>query len=338
VDQLSFAARDATQKNGPAPEGPSQRNTHMLHKPTIADQQGVRDFLTEGVTSLSAVEMNRVLENCGYEHQRNVSERHVAVLADLMKRGRWQPKSQIDFAVLDGRYILINGYHRAYAQVRSGKPIVWNIALHKVRAENDLRSLYHAFDTNVRIRGSRDILKASEFGDMHGVSAEMADALYRAVPFIASKFATNPKDKNFLVEKQADLRMQVAAEYAKAAGRYWACLDGLAGNRKKKFLSGSVTAVAVITLRYQSETAWKFWYGCAGNDGLKRGDPRLALFNDMLVRKVKGGMNPEAWAPSIIAWNAFFEEREQRILKVTDHFVPVIAGTPFDGKPLKQVA
>ena len=307
----------------------------MLHKPTVPDQQGVRDFLTEGVTSLSPLEMNRVLDNCGYEHQRNVSERHVAVLADLMKRGRWQSKSQIDFALLNGRYILINGYHRAYAQVRSGKTIPWSIAVHPCKTDADLRSLYHAFDTNIRMRGSRDILKASEFGELHGIPAEMADALYRAVPFIASKFATNPKDKNWLIANQVDRRLEVAAEYAKAAARYWACLDGMSGGRKKKFMSGSVTAVAVITLRYQAETAWQFWYGCASNDGLKRGDARLALFNDMLVRKGKGS---DVYAPSIIAWNAFFNDREQRILKVTEHFTPVIDGTPFDGKPIKRVA
>lgn len=309
----------------------------MLHKPNVPDQQGVRDFLTEGVTSLSPLEMNRVLQNCGYEHQRNVTERHVMVLADLMKRGRWQPKSQIDFAVLDGRYILINGYHRAYAQVRSGKTISWSIALHPAKTEADLRSLYYAFDTNIRARGSRDILKAAEFVGVTGVPAEMADALYRAVPFIASKFATSPKDKNWLVEKQVDRRIEIASEYAKAAQRFAAAIDGMASSRKAKFKGGAVTAVAVITFRYQSEAAWEFWSGVANMDGLKRGDARLALASDFMSRKVVANRS-DAFAPAIIAWNAFFNERELRIIKVMDSFLPVIDGTPFDGKLLKKAA
>lgn len=308
----------------------------MLHKPNVQDQQGVRDFLTEGVTSLSAVEMNQVLLNCAYEHQRNVSDRHVAVLADLMKRGRWQPKSQIDFAVLNGRYILINGYHRAYAQVKSGKTITWSIALHAAKTDADLRSLYYAFDTNIRARGSRDILKAAEFSEITGVSGDTADALFRAVPFLASKFMVGPKERNFMVTKQIDLRLSLAGEYAKAAAKYAACLDGLHGGRKKKYMTGGTMAVAVATMRYQSTAAWEFWAGCAGNDGLKRGDPRLALFNDMLVRKTVGG-SVETFAPAIIAWNAFFGDRELRIIKVTDHFSPVIDGTPFDGKPVKVI-
>lgn len=305
----------------------------MLDKPTIHEQQGVRDFLTEGVTSLTAVEMNRVLDNCGYEHQRHVSEQHVAVLSDLMKRHRWQSKSQIDFAVLNGRYILINGYHRAYAQVRSGKTIVWSIALHQCKTDADLRSLYHAFDTNIRMRNSRDILKAAEFGTITGLPGEMAESLYRAVPFIASKFASNPKHKNFLVIKQIDRRIDIATEYAKAAGRLAACLEGISATRRAKFRSGAVVAVAAITFRYQSEKAWEFWTGVIQNDGLKRGDPRLALCNDYMVRKVNG-TTADAYAPSMIAWNAFFNDRQLQQLKVMDSFVPVIDGTPFDGKPV----
>ena len=294
-------------------------------------KQEVLDFLYEGIAKISALEMHRVLQVCHYEYQRPVSERHMLVLCDLMKRGQWQPKSQIDFAVLDGKYILINGYHRAYAQVRSGKTIEWSVVFHKVKTEDDLRSLYFAFDTNIRPRGTREILRAAEFGVLNGVPAQMADCLYRAVPFIASGFATDPKDRNFLVDKQVDRRLEVATEYAKAAARYAACLDGMQGHRKAKFRGAGVTAVAVITLRFQSIKAWEFWSGVIGNDGLKRGDPRLALFNDMLSRKARGS-SLDAFAPAMIAWNAFFNDRELRIIKITDHFVAAIDGTPFDGK------
>lgn len=305
----------------------------MLHKLNVPDQQGVRDFLTEGVTKLSPLEMNRVLENCAFEHQRGINERHVAVLSDLMKRGRWQPKSQIDFAVLDGRYILVNGYHRAYAQVRSGKTISWSIALHEAKTEADLRSLYYAFDTNLRPRGSRDILKAAEFGEVTGLPAEIADALYRAVPYISGKFATNPRDRNFLIDKQVDRRLEIASEYAKAAARFAAATDGMLGGRRGKFKAAAIVAVAVVTFRYQSETAWQFWTGVAQNDGLKRGDPRLALCNDMMTRRATGA-STAAFAPAIIAWNAYFNERPLQLIKVLDNFSPIIDGTPFDGKPV----
>lgn len=294
-------------------------------------KQEVLDFLYEGFVKISAVEMNRILQVCQYEHQRAVNDRHVAVLADLMARGQWQPKSQIDFAVLNGNFILVNGYHRAYAQVRSGKAVEWSVAFHNVKTEADLRSLYFAFDTNVRIRGTHDILRANEFADTHGMGRVMSEALYRAVPFIASSFETNPQKKNYIVANQVDRRLELASEYAKAAARYEACIDGIPGQRKKKMLGGAIVAVAVITLRFQSIRAWEFWSGVASNDGLKRGDPRQALVNDMMVRNGASGRS-QAFAPAMIAWNAYFNERELRLIKVMDSFAPIIDGTPFNGR------
>lgn len=334
---MTIAARDATQKIGRKPEG-SGRGNHTMLKVIESPHEGKSkqeslDFLYEGFVRLSPLEMHRILNICAYEHQRAVSERHVAVLTDLMMRGKWQPKGQIDFAVLNGKFILINGYHRGYAQVRSGKTIEWSVVLHQCKTAAELRSLYFAFDTNIRIRGSQEILRANEFAETHGLPKTMADSLYRAVPFIASKFATNPKDKNFLVEKQIDRRLELAAEYAKPAARFAAVLEGASGPRKKKFLSGAVTAVAVITFRYQSATAWEFWSGVvnADSDGILRGDARRALANDMLSRNA----SPSpllAFAPAMIAWNAFFNERDLKIIKVLESFTPVIDGTPFDGK------
>lgn len=336
VAQLEFAARVATQKKGRTPEGSSQSNKAMLK---ISDRpnegkakQESLDFLYEGFCRLTAVEMNRVLQVCQYEHQRAVGERHVAVLADLMARGKWQPKSQIDFAVLDGHLIMVNGYHRAFAQVRSGKQIEWGVAFHPVKSAAELRDLYFAFDTNLRIRGSHDILRANEFAETYGLGKVMAEALYRAIPYIASRFEMNPKGRDYLVERQVDRRLALASEYAKAAARYEACIQGLPSSRKKRLLGGAVVAVAVITLRYQSSRAWEFWSGVASNDGLKRGDPRQALFNDFLSRGPQPGATTAAFAPAMIAWNAFFNERELRLIKVMDSFSPAIDGTPFNGR------
>lgn len=307
----------------------------MLDKPETSDQQGVRDFLTEGVTTLSAVEMNRVLQVCAYKHQRPISEQHVEVLMDLMARGKWQPKSQIDFAVVGGNYILVNGYHRAYAQVRSGKKIAWNIALHQVGGEREIRNLYYMFDTNVRTRGTRDILSAYEFAETAGLTGVVSDALYRAVPFIANAFELSPAKKDFLTAKAVDRRLTVAQDYAKAAGRYEACLTGVLSGRKKQLLGAAVMAVALVTFRYQGETAWQFWTGVAQNDGLKRGDPRHAFVMDLMSRKRNGG-SVYSFGPAMVAWNAFFNERPLQLIKVMpDTFTPAIDGTPFDGKRAK---
>lgn len=333
----SNAVSDAPKGKGGAAETvrPIQENAmlNVLDKPAEGkSKQEVLDFLHEGFAKISALEMHRVLQVCQYEHQRAVTERHVEVLADLMTRGQWQPKSQIDFAVLDGQFILVNGYHRAYAQVRSGKTIEWSVAFHKCKTQADLRSLYFSFDTNVRVRGTHDILRANEFADTHNIGKVISEALYRAVPYIASNFQMNQQGRDYLVERQIDRRLQLAGEYAKAAGRYEVCLEGMGGSRKKRLLGGGIVAVAVITLRYQSSRAWEFWSGVANNDGLKRGDPRQALVTDLMTRAGAAGASVTAYAPAMIAWNAFFLERDLKLIKVIDSFTPCIEGTPFNGR------
>lgn len=309
----------------------------MLDTLKSKDQQVCADFIHEGVVKLSAIEMNRVLQECGYEHQRGISDRHVDVLADLIKRDKWQPKSQIDFALFGGRLILVNGYHRGYAQVRAGKAIAWSIAIHPVRSEGELRTLYFAFDTNVRPRGGRDILGAYEFASSNGLSVMVAESLYRGIPLIASRFHLPPSKWDLLTSKAVDRRLAIATEYAKAGARYGAAIEHLYVVRKRKFLSGAMTAVGAVTFRYQSETAWQFWSGVANNDGLKRGDPRLALVMDLASRKITGGTTVHAFGPAMVAWNAFFNDKSLTLIKIyPETFVPVIDGTPFDGTPVKD--
>lgn len=335
-----FAATDAPHEKGGAPVGgrPQFQDFAMLkvaERPLEGKaKQESLDFLYEGFVRLSAVEMNRVLQVCQYAHQRPVSELHVTVLTDLMARGQWQPKSQIDFALMNGHFILMNGYHRAFAQVRSGKTIEWSIVVHPCKSDADLRALYYAFDTNIRVRGARDILSAYEFAETAGLTAEVANALYGAVPYIASKFEVNPKKKDNLTTKAVDRRLALANEYAKAAARYAACLEGLGGPRRKRLLNSAVAAVAVITFKYQSESAWQFWLGVAQNDGLKRGDPRHALAMDLLSRNRSGGAGTmHSFGPAMIAWNAFYEDRQLQLIRMMpESFVPRIEGTPFDGK------
>src|SRR5690349_11049873 len=113
--RASIAVPAAPKGKGGAPGSATAQSNgyNMLDTLNAKEQQTVSDLLEEGFLKISAVDMNRILRECAYDYQRPISERHMLVLADLMTRSQWQPKSQIDFAILNGRYVLINGYHRA---------------------------------------------------------------------------------------------------------------------------------------------------------------------------------------------------------------------------------
>lgn len=86
------AGRGAAQKKGGEPEGRRRSHFPMLNvvKTTAGskDQQTVTDYIHEGIVTLSPLQMNAVIKECGYDGQRPVNDRHVIVLADLMQIGR----------------------------------------------------------------------------------------------------------------------------------------------------------------------------------------------------------------------------------------------------------
>ncbi|MGO8241253.1 hypothetical protein ACC806_34515 [Rhizobium ruizarguesonis] len=288
----------------------------------------VARFVREGFVTLTAPQMSHILRFCEYEHQRKINRRHIEVLSDLMVRGQWGSRSTIDFARLDnGRLILVNGYHRAYAQVHTNQTIEWTIVIHDCPTMEELGKLYYRFDTNALLRSDFQILSGVEFAQAHRLQRETARSLFRAIPFIASNFST--KDKDVLATKVIDRRLKMAEQYASAALAYEQCVGKIRSALKAKMMSAGCMAVAVVTLRYNRDIAIEFWTGTAQNDGLRKGDPRQTLHNDFLSRPRNGHKAYANLAPAAIAWNAFYNERELRLIRIGEDYQCSIEGTPF---------
>lgn len=297
----------------------------------LVTAQGISTFVHEGFLSFTAVQANQVLNQATYDRQRKISADHVAVLADIMKRGQWEPKDKLDFALFKGDLILVNGYHRMTAQVACGKTIEWTVVIHQCRTLEQVRGLYYKFDTNTRTRQGAQILAGIDFAGKYDLPRQAATALFNAVPIIAAKFSKSVKDRDILANRVMDRRLDIASQYADAAKKYNDCLVGLPSTIKSKFLSAGVTAVAVVTIRYQPITAIDFWAGAAANDGLRKGDPRLALYNDMASRQMNAGSAIQSIFSPAHAWNAFFEDRPLKLIKLPGYRTSVsIAGTPFE--------
>lgn len=291
-------------------------------------------FIKEGFVEFTGIQANTVLRECPFEGQRKVSKDHVKVLADIMMRGKWESKDKLDFAIVHGQPILINGYHRMHAQVQCGKSVLWTVVIHECESMDQVRALYYRFDTNTRIRTGVQVIDALNFAECTELSKGMADALYRSVPLLANYFSNARKDKDILAARAVDRRIAIANEYVDAAQKYEAAITGCTGAFKRKLMNGGVAAVALATFKFQPIAAAEFWSGVALNDGLKKGDPRQTLHMHLYANKIAGAgglVNRAAFAPAT-AWNAFFEGRELHIIKHYEGRKIKIAGTYFDGE------
>jgi hypothetical protein len=327
---IAIAASDAQRKKGQGPKTPARSfdmlNVLEMQPPT----QGLSAFVREGFNVLTPVQANQILVHGQFEGQRQIMKDHVRVLADIMQRGKWEQKDKIDFANLDGNLILINGYHRMSAQVESGKSILWTIVIHPCETIKDVRELYYKFDTNTKTRGASQILNGINYAEEAGLSKTIAKALYGAIPVIASGFSKAVKDRDIMTTRSTDRRLAMADEYIGAAKLYEKCLGTTSVRVSGKLRSAGVTAVALVTLRYQPSKAVEFWTGVASNDGLRKGDPRLALYNDMLSRSMNVGSQVQSIFAPAYAWNAWYSDRDIKIIKVYARSRASIDGTPYE--------
>lgn len=290
-------------------------------------------FIREGLVTFSARQMQIVLDRCSFPGEREIDFKyHVPVLQDLMEHGRWLPKDQLAFCLLDGHPYLVNGYHRAFAQIASGMTIPWDIVFYPVRSMEEVRAIYLRFDTNTKKRSAAELLDAAQYAETHGLRKQVAAGLYGAIPIITAGFPSSIREMDVMVTRSIDRRLGLAEDYLPAARLFQQCVEGGQQRVFKKLLRATTMAVALATLRYQPEIAKAFWTGVAANDGLDRGDPRQALFLHFVegARQRHGGTIGQLLGPPALCWNAYYEGRNLAYARVPHEWSVHITGTPWE--------
>lgn len=274
----------------------------------------------------------RILAEANYERQRPVYSHHIVLLADAMRRNKWTAGSQIAFALFGGRLHLVNGQHRMHAVIQAGRSIEFQVLIEPCQTMAEVDALYYRFDVQQRKRSIAEVLNAAEVADRHGLSKGLAKATYEAVALIMNGM----QRPNYAVEpikaSSIDARLDAARTWWPIAAKYEAFIESAPKAVKRKLVSAGITAVALVTIKYQEAEAEKFWRGVADNDGLRKHDPRHTFVNDILVRRLSSGSISQPAVVASLSWNAFFEGRDQKIVKVHSNAVIRIAGTPFDGR------
>jgi hypothetical protein len=267
-----------------------------------------------------------VLKWCRYERQRDETraKSHIASLSEQMQRGLWLQKTQIDFARVGSRLILVNGHHRMHAQVMSAVDILWNVVIHECADDEEVAALYWKFDTTLRKRSAANVLDGIGFAASMGLSKLGARALWGAAPIISlgMRIYRYQSDAPML----PDQRQEIASSYGHEARLAEAFLAEAPPAVRRKMFTPSRFAMMVYTLRHQPEKGADFWDGFCRDDGLAKGDPRKTLLQDMHSRSSNPGLQAQHMMAIARSWNAFFEGRSTTILRVTGGAVP-IAGT-----------
>lgn len=304
----------------------------------IAPMGQYNSFIREGVVTFTPAQAAKVLRDNAYAKNRDItrSPKHIDVLAENMRRGLWLPKDQIAFANVNGDLVLVNGHHRMAAQVQAAVDIEWSVAIYPCANDAEVAAIYARFDTNMKKRTDQNILGALGVAESGGIKPTTARALWRALPIIANNMSTDKaRDReNFMVRHIADDRLELARDYMPEAREFEKAIASATGKTRQKLLTGSLTAMGLVTMRAHLSTAYRFWEGISKNDGLRRGDPRSTYLFWLL--ESESGRGP-ARSESLIfatakAWNYYVEDKPLKVMKMGGNPIRV-AGTIYSVAP-----
>lgn len=290
-------------------------------------------FVQEGICRWTPAQANKVFNLCRYARNRdeNKGKQHIDALARQMVDGTWLPKSPIDFArQADGKLTLVNGHHRMLAQVKSGRDIEWNVIIHDVDDEDDVAGLFWRFDTVMRVRSMQNILAGVGAAESLELTKMGTVGLSRAVVFIDMGMSPTqgPGRKTYTPAE----KLALMSDWQVEARLYDECIQPAVKDARRKLYGAQVMAVALVTLRAHTESAVKFWSGVAGDDGLRRGDPRKTLLDFLRDTHATSTGYTATAAACARAWGAWEQGRELSVIRVGRQAVR-IAGTKVTVQP-----
>jgi hypothetical protein len=293
------------------------------------------DHFRSYVTNVSAAKARDILETRNWGRQRNLNTRWVEMLRMAML------KRELTFLTLayaelpDGRQYLIDGQHRlaALSQI-DGYVLPAQVTVHRVNDEAALGALYLTYD-RPKTRTPDVGLRAMGVFEETEAPEQFVKRMGPSALIVESGFSRSVRTRgNSLVE-----RSQIVQSWLPEIGRYHDLLLGTDAPRESKrtLLRAAVGSVALATLRDQPASAEMFWSRLASQEMLAADDPRRTLMNWLrattLTTRGRNGMSEITYCLYVVgAWNAFFEGRSLKLLKVVDTKSAVrLGGTRFTG-------
>jgi hypothetical protein len=273
----------------------------------------------------------RIIEELNFSGQRKVKKARVAEHLALMACGAWEPHvSVLIFCELpDGSLVLINGQHRCCAIVESGIPVATKIDIIPARDNDHVRSLYAKYDAQGSVRTQTELVNASGLAEAFSIKNKTAEVLIKAVPIILNGMEPSFRAAGKEHMNTFSFRLESAMPWEREAQEFDQIVAESDMHIRRFLMRAGTMAVALYTLRHCRKQAVEFWDGVARNDGLRKTDPRARLIADFHGRNNNTGSMRQSVQQSVIAWNAFYEGRELKIIKCIEGAEIIIAGTPM---------
>ena len=271
-------------------------------------------FVTDAMVHLTYSDAATIVQDMGFERQRDADFVHIGMLADMMMNDEFASGSQITFAIdRDGDPKLVDGQHRLRAAVQAQWDGLWNARCLWGDA-HPARGVYTLLDSSQKKRPPAVIGKALGFDQLTPKT--------QGIIISASKYQNQWRDDYELPAacKVPPVRDNIsrAEERMSAFVAVDQIINGgnVTSQAKRKLATGMVMAVMVETLEHNPAEANPFWRDVATNGDGIAGELRNALIEG------KPAKSSQFYAPRLAghAWN---QRDGERLRKENKHILRV---------------
>ena len=289
-----------------------------------------------GVVQLAPGIALQMLEQLNFPDQRFLDSSRVYSHRHAIITGEWMEGHPVTLAMLpDGGIWIVDGQHRLAAISESESPIPVTIRIVRMDSEKEARFFYSGFDQRKSVRTNGQILDAVGISKESGLSRAMTSAVFDAAPILLN--ALEPLAGSANIKANPGLFLQsnklaALSDWAGEARQYEQIIKLAKKGFGVKLRTPGVVAVALYTLRHQPTRAKEFWSGVSENDGLRKNDPRGTLISDLLTRTMSTGSIRQKVQQPAIAWNAWCEGRDLKVIKCLIESPITLWGTPLSSR------
>lgn len=286
-----------------------------------------------GVVTIAPGIATRMLNELNFPGQRKVEGSRVYGHRYAIIKGDWVEGHAITFASLpDGRIWLVDGQHRLTAISQSEAAVPVTVRIVPVESVKEAQKFYAGFDQKKSVRTDKQILDAVDAAKEAGLTTRMAQAVYAAAPLLLNNLEPLSGSENTKKRPEVFLqynKLETLQLWSKEAREYEQICKAASKDLLRGMRQSGMLAVALYTLRHQPARAREFWEGLANQDGLRKHDPRATLYKDILTRSLNSGSVRQRVQMPALAWNAFCEGRDLKIIKCIEGAALTLWGTPL---------
>ena len=271
----------------------------------------------------------KLLENCTeFVGDRKLKQNHVDFLVRQMLRSTFHAEwVTVITCSINGTTYRMNGQHTAWARLEMPEdwPCKVDFMEYEAQSMDDMRTLYSSID-RASPRTRANVIESYIAGTEEFMDIKSSTLRVMPSGFTLWMWTTIHERKQYDGD---DIAFLLRTDYYDLAMKVCAFLDSVGRRDTDHVFRGPVVGAMFATFNKAPQIAKDFWAPVADGTGIeKKNDPRLRLRNELMKAAVGVGVGAASSKKKVsqefmlrlclVAWNAYREDRELRVLRANE--------------------